>query len=762
MPNRSQTFREIFRARDPLATESFRVLSQKLAAGADPQPLAAFLIALNRELSETPGSRDGEDIGRARNLFLAFLNANPGLTLTALEDLLNDLQLRYHDPLVAVVFEASSEVPALLSLLADVVETESQFLECRARALEAFVTRSPGGLGVGGLEFQAQSMLQLLNAVLDDLGKGTVGDFADWTTRWSEGLKGLRSLLLGGEVVEGPALPDEGVASDPDGALARGGAREVLEVVGDALEMLASAPTRETVRIVLRILRANSPLPRWHGALSVPAGSERRGAGGSGEAAAAPEAGRRIVALVLDKTVQIVLGMASTRWRSEVGRAWTGRRRDMVLSPFNRSVLESALLDTTQVPRTRSAAAGLLGVLARSWPAPGLSTRVQVYSELFQKSYQDAPAGPGPRGLPSVDSPDGLDILLDALDDSCRWIRNAACEGCWSIAVEHPAWFQPRHYTRLLPCLSDDDRAVRLCVMRTFQALAGYRSQRVATVVHSMSTRLDGEPDDDEEKGARQDLEIALGITLDRLVGDVEQLQLEVQGLEARRRQLLDLIETQAVRVGEEIHHEVLNALGGYLATAIDEEDYPEAKRRLDELVAELRRIMNNLYPLDLETEGFLQTIRNRLHAAKGQMERRTPECSVELDCPPEITDDAIAEHVGGREHLVLLYRIILEAIINARKHSRGTRIQVQLRPAAPGVIDVSIVDNGGGGGGPFAENVGMALMRQRAEEIGAAIRYAATPGGGTTVVVRLTRPDTGIMLGDDRSADGARGASAA
>ena len=661
-----------------------------------------------------------------------------------------------------MVFEASSEVPALLSLLADVVETESQFLECRARALEAFVTRSPGGLGVGGLEFEAQSMLQILNAVLDDLGKGTVGDFADWTTRWSEGLKELRSLLLGGEVVERPALPDEVVASDPDGALARGGAREVLEVVGDALEMLASAPTRETVRIVLRILRANSPLPRWHGALSVQAGSERRGAGGSGGAAAATEAGRRIVALVLDKTVQIVLGMASTRWRSEVGRAWTGRRRDMVLSPFNRRVLESALLDTTQVPRTRSAAAGLLGVLARSWPAPGLSTRVQVYSELFLKSYQDDPAGPGPRGLPSVDSPDGLDILLDALDDTCRWIRNAACEGCWSIALEHPAWFQPRHYTRLLPCLSDDDRAVRLRIMRTFQALAGYRSQRVATVVHSMSTRLDREPDDDEEKGARQDLEIALGITLDRLVGDVEQLQLEVQGLEARRRQLLDLIETQAVRVGEEIHHEVLNALGGYLATAIDEEDYPEAKRRLDELVAELRRIMNNLYPLDLETEGFLQTIRNRLRAAKGQMERRTPECSVELDCPPDITDDAIAEHVGGREHLVLLYRIILEAIINARKHSRGTRIQVQVRPAAPGVIDVSIVDNGGGSGGPFTENVGMALMRQRAEEIGAAIRYAASPEGGTTVVVRLTRPDTGTIRGDDRSTDGARGASAA
>src|SRR5439155_199712 len=87
----------------------------------------------------------------------------------------------------------------------------------------------------------------------------------------------------------------------------------------DALEILASAPTRETVRIVLRILRANSPLPRWHGALAVRAGGERRDSGGPGGSTTAAEPGRRIVALVLDKTVQIVLGMASTRWKTPAG-----------------------------------------------------------------------------------------------------------------------------------------------------------------------------------------------------------------------------------------------------------------------------------------------------------------------------------------------------------------------------------------------------------------------------------------------------------
>src|SRR5439155_24683302 len=132
-------------------------------------------------------------------LFLALLNSNPWLVLTVLEDLLKDLKLRYHDPLVAVVFETSSEVRPLLSLLADVVDTESHFLECRARAVEAFATKAPGGLEAGGLELDAQHTLQLLNAILDDLGKGAVGDFADWHARWAEGLKRIRRLLAGGE-----------------------------------------------------------------------------------------------------------------------------------------------------------------------------------------------------------------------------------------------------------------------------------------------------------------------------------------------------------------------------------------------------------------------------------------------------------------------------------------------------------------------------------------------------------------------------------
>jgi len=87
---------------------------------------------------------------------------------------------------------------------------------------------------------------------------------------------------------------------------------------------------------------------------------------------------------------------------------------------------------------------------------------------------------------------------------------------------------------------------------------------------------------------------------------------------------------------------------------------------------------------------------------------------------------------------VVLLYRIVLEAISNARKHSGGTFIGVSVRASAPGAVDIRISDNGAAGGGPFSENAGMALSRRRAEEIGAEIEYRSTSDGGTAVEIRL------------------------
>jgi nitrate/nitrite-specific signal transduction histidine kinase len=81
------------------------------------------------------------------------------------------------------------------------------------------------------------------------------------------------------------------------------------------------------------------------------------------------------------------------------------------------------------------------------------------------------------------------------------------------------------------------------------------------------------------------------------------------------------------------------------------------------------------------------------------------------------------------------------EAIINVRKHSRATRAGVTVRSPQLGVVEIAIWDTGVGNGGPFVDNVGIALMRRRAEEIGAEVEYRRSlPEGGTTVIIRLRR----------------------
>jgi integral membrane sensor domain MASE1 len=217
--------------------------------------------------------------------------------------------------------------------------------------------------------------------------------------------------------------------------------------------------------------------------------------------------------------------------------------------------------------------------------------------------------------------------------------------------------------------------------------------------------------------------------------------------LENRRRQLLDHLERQAVSVGEELHNEILNTRCGYLATAIDEQDYGEAKKRLDELVTDLRRVMNDLYPNDLEAVGLLGVVRGRLEYVGASLRRQGHPCTVEFACPAEITDETFRHSVRDDWHFVLLYRIVSEAMINVRKHSRATRLGVTVRAPERGVVEIAIWDNGVGNGGPFVENVGLALTRRRAEEIGAEVEYRRTsPAGGTTIIIRLREPSPGLV----------------
>jgi two-component system NarL family sensor kinase len=86
------------------------------------------------------------------------------------------------------------------------------------------------------------------------------------------------------------------------------------------------------------------------------------------------------------------------------------------------------------------------------------------------------------------------------------------------------------------------------------------------------------------------------------------------------------------------------------------------------------------------------------------------------------------------------LLRIAGEALANVRRHARATDVEVRLSASGP-TVRLEISDNGRGFN-PRARTSGFGIvgMRERAQSLGAALRIASAPRGGTRVVVTLRR----------------------
>ena len=81
------------------------------------------------------------------------------------------------------------------------------------------------------------------------------------------------------------------------------------------------------------------------------------------------------------------------------------------------------------------------------------------------------------------------------------------------------------------------------------------------------------------------------------------------------------------------------------------------------------------------------------------------------------------------------LYRIAQEATHNALKHSRATRIDIELRRSPLG-LELNVRDNGVGlPTGPAPRGLGLRTMEQRARLMGARLKVQPHPDGGVEVL---------------------------
>lgn len=91
----------------------------------------------------------------------------------------------------------------------------------------------------------------------------------------------------------------------------------------------------------------------------------------------------------------------------------------------------------------------------------------------------------------------------------------------------------------------------------------------------------------------------------------------------------------------------------------------------------------------------------------------------------------------------VAAYRIVLEAVTNAIRHSRAETCVVQLR-REDGTLVVVVRDDGTGLAAAPGLGVGLISMRERAEELGGSCTVTSGDETGTVVEARLPVDGTG------------------
>jgi signal transduction histidine kinase len=239
----------------------------------------------------------------------------------------------------------------------------------------------------------------------------------------------------------------------------------------------------------------------------------------------------------------------------------------------------------------------------------------------------------------------------------------------------------------------------------------------------------------------------ALNHRLERRVRErTEALQRSTAEITRRREQLEELLagigETQDAerrRIAQDIHDGVMQTLTGavYELKALEGADSSGAlipglrsiRQLLHQLEVELRDVIQDLRPAELDTAGLVATI---------ETEARELQARFGVPCLVRI--------IGRRRRLpepveVATLRIVKEALRNAQLHAAPSAVAVEVQ-FARGVLVIAVRDDGVGFDPARTTDdrphLGISGMRRRAEAIGGELKLESSPGAGTSIRVSL------------------------
>jgi PAS domain S-box-containing protein len=190
------------------------------------------------------------------------------------------------------------------------------------------------------------------------------------------------------------------------------------------------------------------------------------------------------------------------------------------------------------------------------------------------------------------------------------------------------------------------------------------------------------------------------------------------------RRRLAADIHDDAIQV---LHAALLRteALAAMLSDPAQEEAARQTEAALRKAVGNLRNIVAGVRQPSLDGVDLVEVVETYLEGA-------TAEWDVTYAVEAHMTREPLPEVRA------VLFRIVVEAVVNARRHSEAGRLTVRLESDDEGVR-LQLADDGDGFALVADEvkepgHYGLMTMRERAELAGGWLRVHTAPGAGTTI----------------------------
>ena len=229
------------------------------------------------------------------------------------------------------------------------------------------------------------------------------------------------------------------------------------------------------------------------------------------------------------------------------------------------------------------------------------------------------------------------------------------------------------------------------------------------------------------------ELEQRVAIRTHELQQEIEQREKAEQALATQAAETA--VASERNRLARELHDAVTQTLfsASLIAEVLPElwkSNPPEASRRLAELrkltrgaLAEMRTLLVELRPKALAEVPLPELLR---HLTEGTTGRSLIPIQLEVEGqakpPPDLQ--------------VAFYRIAQEALNNIIKHANATQVNVHLQLG--NCLRLSVIDDGAGFDPACIppDHLGVKIMRERAEAVGAKLSIYSEPGEGTVVTV--------------------------